>query len=221
MFIAADQVIADLGLLANGGYLLLLLFALRHADWRRLWRPDQLNLYLVACLALIGLWSLRAGVSPGLALHYLGVTAFTLLFGWGLAIVGTSAALVGMLLLWGGDWGAFAINALVVGATPVLVTLGVHHLARRYLPAHFFIYLYINVFLAAALAILVSVLLVAALLTLSGAYSLPRMGYEYLAYLPLLVLPEAILNGMLMTAFVVLKPDVVATFDDDFYLKNR
>jgi len=221
MFISSDQVLADLWLLVNAVYVVLLLIALRQADWLRLWRADQLNLFVIACLALVGLWSLRAGISPGLALHYLGVTAFTLLFGWGLAMIGVSAALVGMMLLWQGEWSAFAVNALVVGAVPVLVTVVVHRLAQRYLPAHFFIYLYINAFLAGALAMLASVLLAAALLALSGAYSLPRMGYEYLAYLPLLVLPEAILNGIVMTAFVVLKPEVVATFDDEFYLKNR
>jgi uncharacterized membrane protein len=221
MFISSDQVLADHGLLINIAYAVLLLLAVRYADWRRLWRSSELNLFLVLCLALIGLWSLRAGVSPGLALHYLGMTAMTLVFGWGLAMIGSAVALIGMMVIWGGDWNAFAVNALVVGAIPALVTITVHRLAQRHLPPNFFIYIYINAFLAAGLAILASVLVVAGLLAASDAYSLPRMNYEYLAYLPLLVLPEAILNGMVITAFVVLKPEVVATFDDDVYLKNR
>ena len=221
MFISSDQVLAELGLLINVLYGMLLLFAVRFADWRRLWRSGDLNLFVVACLALIGLWSLRAGVSPGLALHYLGMTAFTLVFGAGLALLGSAAALVGMMVIWEGDWNAFAVNALVVGAIPVLVTLTVHRLAQRFLPLHFFIYIYVNAFLAGALAILASVLAAAGLLMAGGAYSLPRMSYEYFAYLPLLVLPEAILNGMIVTAFVVLAPRWITTFDDDLYLKNR
>ena len=221
MFISSDQVLADLGLLINALYGVLMLVALRYADWRRLWRSGDLNLFVVGCLALVGLWSLRAGVSPGLALHYLGMTAFTLVFGWGLALLGSAAALVGMMVIWQGEWSSFAINALVVGGIPVLVTMGVHTLALRYLPPHFFIYIYVNAFLAAALAILASVLVAAGLLITSGAYDLPRMSYEYLAYLPLLVLPEAILNGMIVTAFVVLAPRWISTFDDDVYLKNR
>lgn len=221
MFIASSQVPDDLGLLLGFFYALLLLVAVRYAAWRRLWYRDQLNLFVVACLGLFALWSLRAGVSPGMALHYLGVTTLTLMFGWPLALVGTALVLAGMIVVWGGEWNAFALNAFVVGALPVLVTQLTLRLSERYLPAHFFIYIYICAFLGAALAMLASVLLGFGLLGLGGAYSVERMSYEYLAYLPLLVLPEAILNGMVMTALVLLRPRWVATFDEDRYLKNR
>jgi uncharacterized membrane protein len=91
----------------------------------------------------------------------------------------------------------------------------------RRLPLHFFIYVYINAFLGGALAILASSILVSLLLWMSGVYEMGHISREYLAYLPLLALPEGFVNGMVMTGLVALKPEWVCTFDDEHYLKNK
>ena len=217
MYITSSQLLSDFNVLANALYLGVLLQALRKTPWRSL-RFDRLNLFLAACACLVVLWTMRAGVSQGLALHYLGVTTLTLVFGWPLALVGSSLVLAVLGLAKGLDWAAFGIDAVATGVVPVLVTHGLYRLVDRRLPKNFFIYLYLCAFLGGMLALLASALLVAALLALSGAYPVAKIGYEYLAYLPLLVLPEGILNGMVMTMLMVFKPHWVTTFDADQYL---
>lgn len=221
MYITSEQLLSDLNLLANAAYLALLVYALRHAAWRRLWRAEQLNIFLAGCAFLVVLWSLRAGVSEGLALHYLGVTTMTLVFGWPLAVLGATLALGAMGTMLEMDWAAFGVNALVTGAIPALVTHALARWVERRLPANFFIYVYLCAFLGGVLAVLTSALLVAALLALSGAYPLEKISYEYLAYLPMLVLPEGIINGMVVTVLVALKPEWVSSYDEERHLGRR
>ena len=56
---------------------------------------------------------------------------------------------------------------------------------------------------------------------LSGSLSFARLTYTYLPYGLILMLPEAFINGMLMTVFVAYRPEWVSTFDDQRYLKNH
>jgi uncharacterized membrane protein len=39
--------------------------------------------------------------------------------------------------------------------------------------------------------------------------------------LPLIFFAEAIINGMIMTTMVALRPGWVASFDDNLYIKNK
>jgi uncharacterized membrane protein len=94
-------------------------------------------------------------------------------------------------------------------------------LARRRLPYNFFIYVYINGFLAAGLSILAASLLGALIMFSVDAASGEWLGYQFLPYLPLIFFAEAIINGMIMTAMVALRPGWVASFDDNLYLKNK
>ena len=59
----------------------------QRAPWRRLLDSSQLNLLLGFAVGLTLLWSLRAGVKPGLSLHMLGAMAATLTLGPWLALV--------------------------------------------------------------------------------------------------------------------------------------
>ncbi len=221
MYIASGQLLSDVTLLADFAYALVLFQALRTAPWRRFRDWEQLNLFLVACASLLILWNLRAGVSPGLVMHYLGITAMTLTFGWQFAVIAAGLALVGIGFVVETDWSAFAVNALIIGVVPAMVTQALYRWIDRKLPNHFFIYIYLCAFLAGALGILASALFVIGLLSISGAYEMDKIVYEYVAYLPLLVFPEAVLNGMVMTALVVLKPQWVCSFDDERYIRNK
>jgi len=63
-------------------------------------------------------------------------------------------------------------------------------------------------------------LFAALLMVVGGVYGLGALGYDYLPFLPLISLPEAIINGMLVAVFVVYRPNWVTSFDDAMYLKN-
>ncbi len=85
-------------------YLLVMLQAFRMAPWRHLLDNEQPHVFFVACVCLILLWSMQIPVQPGLSFHLLGITAFTLMFGWSLGVmcIGTSLALAETTLSQGG-----------------------------------------------------------------------------------------------------------------------
>lgn len=221
MNITNNQLLGDLVVLSVAAYLVILLFAVWRAPWKRLLDTNYLHVLLGTCVIMMVLWKMRAGVSPGLDIHFLGITTLTLLAGWPMAVIGSGLVLAGVSLFTEVDWFNFPVNALLSGVVPALVTWWVLKLAVRYLPSHFFIYIYINAFLAGMLAITASCLTAAAMLWVSGEYSMSQLTREYLAYLPLLAFPEGVINGMLITGLVVLRPEWVSTFDDESYLKNK
>ena len=75
-------------------WLVLLIFSLRGSLLRTLHdHPLYQHLCLGGAIALVPLWTLRAGLHEGLEIHFLGLTSLTLLLGWRLALLaGTRAA---------------------------------------------------------------------------------------------------------------------------------
>jgi len=215
LFSTATLLIAGLGFAGVMG------LALRSAPWWQLYEPGRLHLFGASVLGITVLWSLSAGITPGLSLHYLAVTTLTLMFGWQFALLAVSLALVLVALFTAQHWVSLPLVALLSGVVPVLVSHGVLRLVERTLPPHPFIYLYLCAFAGGALAILASMLAVSALLSVMGVYPLDRITGEYLIYLPLLVLPEAILNGIMVTAMVMLKPQWLSTWSDERYIRGR
>ncbi|MGD8874214.1 MAG: energy-coupling factor ABC transporter permease, partial [Gammaproteobacteria bacterium] len=140
-----------------------------------------------------------------------------LMFGWQFALIAVSLVLV--ITTWQGPagWETFAINALVMGAVPVLFTGIMLYACQRWLTHNFFIYVFINAFLTGALSMLLCGF--AASAVLSMANDMPTG--SYLQVIPLLMFGEAFLNGMLMILLVAYKPGWVATFHDHWYLDGK
>ena len=65
---------------------LALYVSLRHAPWYRLKEQTFLHAALGFAVGLALIWSLNAGVKPGLSLHLLGAMAANLMFGPRLAV---------------------------------------------------------------------------------------------------------------------------------------
>lgn len=195
-------------------------WALRSAPWARLRDPEQLHVYLGGCVVLLLLWTLRAGILPGLNFHFLGVTALTLMFGWELTLIGVSGVVIGITLNAGAGWDVVGLNVLSMGGIPIVVTCGLLRLARCRLPLNFFVFVFINAFLAAGLSNVLVGLVTALLMLGSGVYDLEALSYGYLAYLPLMLFPEGVINGSLISIFVAYRPHWVASFDDALYLRS-
>ncbi len=211
-------------------YALALLWALRTAPWRLLSDDDRtggglLNVWLGTIVVLTLIWSMKAGVKPGLNLHLLGVTAFTLMFGRQLALVGLSIVLATVTFnasLKGVDaWQTFALNALVLVVFPVFVAHIILRVVERSLPANFFIYVFVATFFGAGLCVVSTGALASLLLLVSGAYTPDLLLSEYFPFYILLGFAEAWLNGAAITLMVVYCPRWVATFDDRRYLWQR
>lgn len=206
---------------ANAAVFVGLLWIAPHIPWLRLKAPGFSHVFFGACVALLILWQLRAGLPPELSFHLLGVTALTLILGWRYAAYAVALVLLGSALNGQSDWLSYGLNYLVMGAVPIAVTMGCLVWAQRYLPQHFFIYIYINAFLAGAVSILLAAGTGAGLLWLTGVQTPAWLSYSYLPYFPMLVFSEAVLNGMIMTLLVVLRPEWVSSFDDERYINGK
>ena len=205
-------------LLSWGLFVWLALVAVRRAPWRVLADSARLNAFLATIVALMVLWHLQAGVKPGLSLHLLGATVFTLCFGWALAFIGLCLVLVGVGLNGFSGWQTFAVNALLMAGVGVAVSTLVHRLVDRLLPSHLFIYIFGKGFFASALAVISVGTVACGLLALAGTYDSEYLLAEYLPYFLLLGFSEAWLSGMMATLFAVYRPELLADFDDSHFL---
>ncbi len=200
-------------------WLVLLAFSLNASLLRTLGaNPLYQHLCLGGAIVLVPLWTLRAGLHEGLEIHFLGLTSLTLLLGWRLALLAPCFTLLllayfGVIPLADIGWQALIGVALPV-ATSWLLFLG----SWAWLPRHLFVYLFVAAFLGGALSISAKVLASALLMGVSGTYSWHTISADYLSIWPLLLFPEALLNGMTMTQLAVYRPHWVNTFFDREYL---
>jgi len=191
------------------------------APWGRLKDSEQLNLWLGMIVLLTLIWSLKAGVKPGLGFHLLGATVFTLSCGPYLAFVGLSLVTAGITLNGAGGPLAFAANALLLGGLGVAFSQGFYRFLSPLLPRHFFVYIFVNGFFGSALTIVGVGFSVTLFLAVTGVYEWEYLISEYFPYFFLLAFSEAWLSGMVMTLFVVYRPNWVITFDDSRYLADK
>lgn len=209
-------------LASNALFILCLLIASRYAPWKELvQKQESQHVFLGAVVMLLTIWGIKAGISPGLGFHHLGATLFTLMFGWPLAIVGLTLTMLASLLMQASDWASLGINGLISIIIPIAVSYSILKLSQKWLPDNFFIYIFICAFFGAGIAIAVSRLSAIALLSVMHAYPDEQLIEESLQYLPLFMFPEAFVTGMLISIFVVYRPDWVATFDDERYIKGK
>lgn len=194
---------------------------LRRAPWGRLRAATQLNLLLGFAVALTLLWSMKAGVMPGLNLHLLGAMAATLALGSWLAVVALGLALGGITLNGGVAWSDWPLNFVLMVLAPVAFAHGFLRAVERWLPAHFFIFVFVVSFAGAAVTVMLQGVLASSALVLAGAYSAGFLLSEYLPFFLLLGFSEAWISGAVITLLVVYRPEWVAAFDDRRYLLDK
>ncbi len=200
----------------------ILLFAAIKVEFRQLLnnKPGQ-HVYFGAMVMLLLLWGLKAGISPGLGFHHLGATLFTLMFGWPLAIFGLAIIMLASVLLQHNELIGLGVNGCLSIVIPVLTSCAVLKLSQKYLPDNFFIFIFVVAFFGAGIAVAVSRLSSIVLLSLVNAYPETKLIEESLLYTPLFMFPEMFITGMLISVFVVYKPDWVITFDDERYITGK
>jgi uncharacterized membrane protein len=176
--------------------------------------PQRQHLFFASLLGLVLLWRLEAGVAPGLGFHFLAVTTLVLMFGWSLAVIG--ASLVEIAVIWGVEGGveALALNVLLIVLLPATISALVYRLVMRYLPHDPFVYMFVCGFFGGVLAAAATMFLRVGILAFGETYSYARMAAEYLPFLPLYAFPEGVINGMIITVMVVLRPEWLRTFHE-------
>lgn len=199
-----------------------LLFAVNRAPFKQLLanKPNQ-HVYFGAMVILMLMWGMKAGVSPGLGFHHLGATLFTLMFGWPLALFGLSGIMIVSILVQHNEWLSLGVNGCLSIVVPVFTSYAILKLSQKMLPDNFFVYIFVAAFFGAGIAVAFSHISSIALLSLVDAYPDTKLIQESLLYTPLFMFPEMFVTGMLVSIFVVYKPDWVITFDDARYIVGK
>ncbi|UOG92678.1 MAG: energy-coupling factor ABC transporter permease [Candidatus Thiothrix sulfatifontis] len=192
--------------------------ALRHANW--VYVREHTHVYLGAIAFASVIWLLRAGIGTTLNFHLLGMTVMTLMFGWRLALL--AATVIVSIAFWHLDAGLLAIplNTLVMGGLPILITHQLLVWSQQRLPTNVFTFVFINAFLAAILSSVAVVLTGSLLLWLTDTFTAHYLQTYYLPFIPLIMFPEGIVNGMLVAIAVMYMPQCIPAFDDARYLRK-
>lgn len=143
------------------------------------------------------------------------------MFRWQVALISNALVLLGITLTTQADFSAFAMNGLMTGVLPVSISYLIWRLNEWYLPANYFVYIFIAAFLAAGLSMLATGFTSYYLLGLIDNQLSVEILDEYLMIFIPIMYPEAFLTGAVISIFVIYKPEWIATFDDRRYLHNK
>ncbi|WP_110946415.1 energy-coupling factor ABC transporter permease [Pseudomonas bohemica] len=199
-------------------YLPMLLWAIWHCPWVELFTdPRRQHLLFGTVFALFLLWLMRRDFNSGVSYHFLGMTAVTLLLDWPLAIVGGLIAQLGMLAMGRQDLASLGVNALLIIVLPVLITEACSLIVERAQPKSPFTYIFCSGFFAAALTALLCLLIAMGVLWHDALFAMPEWPGDFVGYVWLIVLPEAFINGIIVTALVVFCPQWLETFNRTRY----
>lgn len=202
-------------------YASLLLFALLTAPWSKIRDNEAQHVFLGTIFMVSVLWRMQGGIQPGLDIHLLCITTICLMFEWQFALFAASIIVAVSTLLGPAGWSAYTLNIVFTGVIPIAFTRAFLYLCQRTLPHNYFIYVFLNAFLAGAISILLAGLASAGIQHLAEAHP-PGIILENFVYiLPLIMFGEAFINGGAMTLLVTYRPHWVATFHDRWYLDGK
>lgn len=219
MIIAPELLPAWLMVVAGLLMIAALAAAVRLAPWRAvLAAPERQHVLLGSCVGLLLLWLGNIEVTEGVRLHLLAVTCTTMIIGLPLTLLSGSVALTAQLWLQGVPLAALPAAWLPTVAVPAVVTRLLVHYLRRRAPGNLFLYLLGAGFAGGMVCVLASALAALGLFALMGRFDLIADAVDSATLVALMMFPEGFLNGMLITAVTVFRPDLVKTFDDDYYL---
>ena len=169
-----------------------------------------------ACVFI--LWMFRTGIYDGLNVHFLWLSALTLLLGFRWAMFSASIALLGVTIFGKESIDMLGVNFLLGILAPISLTYGIYSLTFHKLPRHIFTYIFLCAFIPGALTIALKMLALSGYFYLDGLYSWHIIEDNYLMISTLMLFPEAMFNGMTITLLIIYKPEWVYTFYDRLYL---
>lgn len=172
-------------------------------------------------LALFVLWSADAGVKDGLSIHFLGLTALTLMYGWKSAFA--LSVFISFLLALSGEYIFYELpeQLLLSCLIPIAISYGVFLASYRYLPRNIFVFIFVAGFFNGAITGTLHLLISSAYLLHTLSYDWQTIVHHYLIFTPLLAFPEGLLNGMTAAVLTVFKPELLRVFSDRDYIYNQ
>lgn len=196
-----------------------LLLAIRQTNWRLFYHSRLLQHLSLGGIAILSfVWLMSARLDQGLSIHFLGITALTLMLGYRRALIASAIIVLINQSFAGYPWSAISSLYLTHGVVPATATYLAYAVIYHRLPRHPFVYLFVNAFLTGALAIGFTHLTHSLWAWGTGYLGWDAVWHNYALITPLVMFPEALLNGMAVTLMVVYKPDWLITFNDATYL---
>lgn len=219
LFLSADA--GNLLWLLNAIALIALLFALWTAPWKALIVASaRQHLFLGAIFILTFLWGyIYFTLDSRLIFHPLLMTSCALILGSSLTLFVGALALLFATLLGGFTPEFLGINFIVGVITPVLSTHALLKLITASRIKNLFLYTLgagfgggmLSIIAVASCSLAISALIDPSLFTLN---------WENASLYFLLMFPEGFMNGAIVSSLAVMRPELVRTYDDDFYLSR-
>lgn len=177
----------------------------------------------LSIIILTTAWLLNAtpndGQLAGMSYHLLAVNLVALMLGAPVALWLGALLLLPYLWLFSGDWQVYPLNALALLLPPLLVNQLSRQLVNR-LPANLFIFIFVNGFIASAVGILLTGLVLVSILDIVDAFNGEILWSTALPVFILIAWAEAFLSGITTAIFIAMRPQWINTFDDQRYLKS-
>lgn len=178
----------------------------------------------IAIIILSTAWCLTAstdgGQLAGMSYHLLGINLIALMIGIPATLWLGSLLLLPYLWFFNGDFHAYPINALALLLPSLIINKLCTYLVYR-LPANIFIFIFTNGFIASALSILLTGLILIGILDYKSIFPTDVLWSTAFPIFFLITWAEAFLSGIITAIFVTLKPHWIHTFDDNHYLKSN
>ena len=195
---------------------------LSRLSFRRLVDDKKIQHLLFGCAASVFfLWIFRTGIYPGLNVHFLWLTALTLILGFHWAVAASCISLLGITLIGAESWAMFGINGLLGTLAPIVLSYLLYSFVFHKLPRHLMVYIFVCAFLSGAMMIGIKMSLLSGYYYFSGQYDWVTIRDNYLMLSTLMVFMEGMLNGMTITLLIIYRPQWVYTFYDKIYLQKQ
>ena len=192
--IAAELLASGTLLLGWALYLPVLLWAAARAPWIELFSDlRRQHLLFGTVVVLFLLWLVRRDFASGLSMHFIGMTAVTLLLDWPLAILAGLLAQLGLIAVGRPDLASLGINGTLLVLIPVAITEACANLVERFQPNNLFVYIFCSGFFPAALTAIACVFAGLGLLPFSNAVHYDSAGDRRSSYHRLMA--EGMLDG--------------------------
>lgn len=188
--------------------------------------PNRFS-WLVALIIMSALWTLHArlqgGTQDGMTYHLLGATLCTLILGMpSVLFLATFVAIIYTIIFHGiTDLTAVGLNMLITVLPAVLWTFLMLKMARKNLPHHLFIFIFINAFFTAAIGMMLSGCLTIAVLDYFDIYSHETLWQNAFGVLFLLSWGDAFFTGLMTAIFIALSPYLLTQYSDQIYLQKK
>lgn len=198
--------------------LLVLGLAARAVNWNAFtaYRGTQ-HFFWGSVVVLAVFWQMRAGILPGMHFHILGYTSIMLLMGWPLALI--AAAFVQFIMLVTGklEWLEFGFQYLFFSVLPIVFSYVFYLAVYKRMANNPFVYILVAGFLNAGFTHAFSDVLRSGLMWGLDIHSWDTIWRDYLRYLPMMMFPEGVVNGMFITGMVAFHNRWLSTFDEESY----